>query len=315
MIEKRTVFVLGAGASMPYGFPSGAELRDLIYQEALLQGSELQNTLHLEFGIGPSGTAAFGTAFRRSMQPSIDAFLGKRPDMADVGKLAIAYAICRRELPDTVFDGGRGDDWYLELWRAMTHDIHDPARLKDNAVRFVTFNYDRSLEQLMHEGTKNSYGLSDEGAAMSWSAIPIVHVYGAVGAFGLATSGEWRAYTHATSGDALRIAAAGIRVVPEARHDDEAFRTAHEWLLWAEQICFLGFGFDPLNVERLAINPLMEGLAEKALSVRLPRVYASVFGLTPREIEERVKKPMNRLKVVTVTEKNLMTLRTTGVLE
>ena len=30
MINTNTVFVLGAGASIPYGFPSGAELREIL---------------------------------------------------------------------------------------------------------------------------------------------------------------------------------------------------------------------------------------------------------------------------------------------
>jgi len=39
MISRATVFVLGAGASMPYGFPSGKELRDNVLYATSFPGT------------------------------------------------------------------------------------------------------------------------------------------------------------------------------------------------------------------------------------------------------------------------------------
>ena len=49
MIEKKTVLVLGAGASKPYGFPTGGELQDEI--SAVLEAEKFDRFLSVSEGI------------------------------------------------------------------------------------------------------------------------------------------------------------------------------------------------------------------------------------------------------------------------
>ena len=67
MIEKPTVLVLGAGASMPYGYPSGAELRQRLISEDLFQDAIDSRELSRE------DVVSFCETFRHSGMPSIDA--------------------------------------------------------------------------------------------------------------------------------------------------------------------------------------------------------------------------------------------------
>lgn len=312
MIKKKTVFVLGAGASMPYGFPSGAELRNSICESALAD-TPMRTDLHLECGINPQHFKNFGEAFLRSSLPSIDTFLAKRPEYGEIGKLAIAYELCKRESPGRLFRTDNDDHWYMALWAAMERDTHDPASLGQNNVRFITFNYDRSLEFFLHEATRNTYGLSDEDALNAWSPLEILHVYGSLGDFHPAPSADARLYAEGADGRSLRLAASALRIIPEARQDDKAFFTAQEWFSWADRICFLGFGFDPLNMQRLGVGPTLSLLLKQ--NMRVPQIVASMFGKTAREIEAVVNRNFVTGTPLIEGNKNLMALRNTGFLD
>jgi hypothetical protein len=316
MITTRTVFVLGAGASMPYGFPSGADLRHGICTLCDNPGSKFSLAAADVLGVSADEVRDFGVALRTSMQPSIDSFLARRGDLAAVGKLAIAYEICRREKPEHVTSGGDGDDWYLELWRAMTADALAPRQVVEDQVRFVTFNYDRSLEQLFHGGLVHTYGIGDAEALDIVRELHICHVYGQVGRFETDPYLPGRPFTSVFSNGHLKLAAEGIRVIPEARDDDTEFQTARTWFEWAERICFLGFGFDPLNMRRLGISEVaMAAASHVDPSRRRLSITASVKGLTDIERDARVVSQMLGASSLNYfDERNLMTLRKSGIL-
>src|SRR2546426_2695520 len=149
MIKVPTVLVLGAGASMPYGLPSGARLHDDICTGAIDKNSHLATTLNTECGIGDNELGNFGHAFLGSRLLSIDTFLARRTQFEHVGKLCIAYELCRREDPAQVLRTGNEDDWYSYLWDILTFSAHDAAHVAANNFRIITFNYDRSLEYFL----------------------------------------------------------------------------------------------------------------------------------------------------------------------
>ncbi|MET0288542.1 MAG: hypothetical protein ABW178_02835 [Pseudoxanthomonas sp.] len=72
------VLVLGAGASMNYGYPSGAELRQQILS---LEPKLAENLEIIARGASQKlkSFIEFQEAFRYSQLFSIDAFLGRRP--------------------------------------------------------------------------------------------------------------------------------------------------------------------------------------------------------------------------------------------
>lgn len=313
MIKTKTVFVLGAGASIPYGLPSGAELRNNICESAYFD-SPMMIALVSECGVNKQDYVAFTTAFTRSSQQSIDTFLAKRPDFAEIGKLAIAYELCRREIPGRIFDANNDDHWYRALWAAMELDIHKHTGLGNNSIRFVTFNYDRSLEFFLHEAAKHTFNLSDEDAMGAWQHLPILHVYGSLGDFHPIPSENTRPYAESLNEAVLRLAASALYVIPEARQDDKNFQTAQTWFEWAERICFLGFGFDALNMERLGIADVLSHV--KKAHAPTPWIVASMFGKTDKEIDSIIGKYFTQaVSYKFEKERNLMTLRHTGLLD
>src|SRR5690242_16143651 len=99
MIEKQTVLILGAGASIDFGFPSGKQLVRAIIERgsAGMEGKPI-----LEFGFTSEQVGAFGEALRRSACSSVDEFLETRTDLIPIGKMAIASALMRFEQWDHV---------------------------------------------------------------------------------------------------------------------------------------------------------------------------------------------------------------------
>jgi hypothetical protein len=118
MITTPTVLVLGAGASSPYGFPTAKELEELICEK--FKSPETRASVVLSSIESPYSAKQFfefREAFLRSPQ-SIDAFLQRRPEFLEVGKLAIAYCLIPFENEANLYRADRdlqGGNWYKYL--------------------------------------------------------------------------------------------------------------------------------------------------------------------------------------------------------
>ena len=84
--------------------------------------------------------------------------------------------------------------------------------IKNDNVRFITFNCDRSLEYFLFQAVKYSDGLDDEEALRVSTTIPILHVYGKLGSFGFHMTQHSRPYCSDLSPDILKAAAASIKI-------------------------------------------------------------------------------------------------------
>jgi hypothetical protein len=103
VITRPTVFVLGAGASHPYGFQLGIELVKQALR--LLKGRDERRHMVLQACACPERVLEeFVTALERSASPSIDAFLEGRPEFLDVGKAVIAALLIPHESPISLFE-------------------------------------------------------------------------------------------------------------------------------------------------------------------------------------------------------------------
>src|SRR5258708_823314 len=96
MLERRTVFILGAGASAPYGFPIGSELVCEIVKGLAAEGTLRDQLLRAEFRAGDLDE--FRDRLRVAGGTSIDFFLeDQHDDVVAIGKAAIAVQIRRAE--------------------------------------------------------------------------------------------------------------------------------------------------------------------------------------------------------------------------
>lgn len=279
MIKRNTVLVLGAGASQPYGFPLGWQLYDELCSISRRLDDDANAWLQ-QRGISLQRVQAFERALQYSGQNSIDAFLAHRGDLALVGKFAIALQICRRETELTLRPAA--DDWYGHLWRQLSRDLHKgDAWAARSLLRIVTFNYDRSLEHFLYLAALHSFDQSPEETLKQLRTIPILHVYGDVGSYAM-DEASGRPYTERRPPTMLDVAIDRIRVIPDTRDDDRIFAEARRWCSeWADTICFIGFGFDPLNMRRLDLRSVIK-IAGGTLPH--PHIHASVLGMKQPEI-------------------------------
>jgi hypothetical protein len=152
MIEKGTIFVLGAGASMPYGYPSGAELLDVLVEK------NIANVFY-------SGYVAdkFKRTLKYAYPSSIDYFLMQYKDnqpFIEYGKASIISYFLQKEhmdnstkiggieelsLPRNIYNTNEKKKWYGHFFNSVLIGKNFEDLLKNN-ITIINFNYDRSFE-------------------------------------------------------------------------------------------------------------------------------------------------------------------------
>lgn len=261
MIIEPTVFILGAGASAPYGLPTGEQLRDKILE---LSTNDSYQGLFETCGHDLPELNKFTEAFRRSGTSSIDAFLEHRFEFLEIGKIAITIILIGCENEPKLHIG----DWYRYIFAKLNSTFEE---FKQNELSILTFNYDRSFEHFLFTALKNLYGKTVKECKEAVESIPIIHLYGKIGS--LPWQGGDRPYESFTvenlNGNInarmwLDEGIKGIKITHEGDiKPSNEFDMALSIMLKAKRIYFLGFGYHPKNVERLRIASIQkEGLKQ-----------------------------------------------------
>ena len=275
MIKKHTVLVLGAGASVPYGFPTGHELKWQIIGAAHNRQVQPYQDIRRAIAackVNEDTLKEFGRALQHSGSRSVDDFLEYRMDFLDVGKIAIASALVRCEKLARLFP--QDGDLYQRIFAALKAPRD---HWQENKLTVVTFNYDRSLDHYCTTALAHAFKLDPlEALAVFRSAVQVIHVYGALGAYP-----AQRGYDVSNESAAIRVASDGIKILHEkSTLQDTAFDDARVALSRAGRIYFLGFGFLAQNVTRL-----LDGVE----FARDAGIYASRYGMTDEEMRAAKK--------------------------
>ncbi len=271
MITKDILFVLGAGASYPYGFPLGGTLLDQICDFCSNANNPRAKVL-IDAGHKLPVMQQFARSLRYSGIPSIDSFLELRPEYHELGKAAIAAALIQCENPASFENVKSEEHWYRLLWGKM---FVPKEELSKNRCSFVTFNYDRSLEFYLHRAMVNSYGVSPDAGLDLLRSIPIVHVHGTLGSF-FAGDEDHRVYAPDLNVEQVTNCSRSIRVFHEDAGDDAVAQRMEELFESCRFVCFLGFGYHQANLERLGF---MGSLGNKT-------VFGSACGMMNAEQED-----------------------------
>jgi hypothetical protein len=251
MVERPTLFVLGAGASAPYGFPTGASLVGRIIT-TLDSGPKVLDAVAAAAECETGTVVKFARALRFSGTKSVDFFLEGRGDLIEVGKVAIAAALIPFENEETLF-GDRPGSWYPTLLDRMGGTADQFAK---NSLRIITYNYDRSLEHFLITALRHRFNIGQPQAVQLLDTLPILHLHGQLGSlWDDGSTVRYRQYRPEwASVPELANAATGISIIHEDIGAYPAFATAQKWIQEAEQIFFLGFGYHPTNLHRLALG-------------------------------------------------------------
>jgi hypothetical protein len=285
MNEKAVALIIGAGGSVPFGFLTGEQLKWAIVDglhgvevahDAAANVSEFASKL-LKEDFSVDELCLLRDRLGTSGWTSVDEFLAEHKDLQIVGKAAIAGILLPCENRDQLFDprdpkGNRIANWYQLLFRAIFSPFEEI--LRRNVVIF-TYNYDCSLETYLKETMKNSYERPEHDVDTALKHVRIVHLHGEF------TSHKYAPESMSVS---LRKCSEAISIVTDNLDDSPQFKQVIDTLWKAEEIYFIGFGYDEKNLARLPIeSKYPPGSTGSQLNEKRPslNVFGSAYRVGP----------------------------------
>jgi hypothetical protein len=238
VIATPTVLILGAGASVPRGFPTGGQLL------AQARAQELHGLAEMIKPFGAPSAPDLHKAIANTGDKSLDAMLEYRPDLVPTGKVLMARALLNCEMRAR---GSRQDsqsEWYRELWACLDADSLENFRA--NPITIFTYNYDRSLEYFLISALCEKFLKSRAECAAALDCIGPFHLHGQLGQLPefnprsgpghVSYGGDPSGITNAD----VNLAAQGITIISEAHPRSDGFLRARDALSTAKKVVFLG---------------------------------------------------------------------------
>jgi hypothetical protein len=273
MITEETVFILGAGASKPYGFPLGNELKDDIRKnfisglEKMLLYDESREPIRYNQLIVKNGIEKAKELFNalKSRISTIDQILSlpNNKELVEIGKQAIIERILHWENECVLKQDSKvedDDDWMRYLLEDLIYHIKvnmDGKYNKLNSLNlnFITFNYDRSLEYFFR---KELPALNLNEDYIKIFCDKIIHIYGKVAPLCWSNNDKTKSIPFGIQKNHLESKKYidNIFLIEDKRNNNN-YEKNHKIINESQNIIFLGFGFDKQNLKLLKIPELL----------------------------------------------------------
>jgi hypothetical protein len=269
MFSQPIVFVIGAGASAEFKMPVGTELKKRIAQTLNFtkgpRGGDVRfyQLVTSRFPASSHVKAAAELSRTIGQFDSIDEALNwfSDPDLIDIGKSAIVWEILKAERSSQLFNPDNPN--FIPrtssngAWTEQFLSMAISAVKKDNIwdvfsnVKFVNFNYDRTLEHYLYSELQHKFELSESDATRAISQLQIIRPYGVVGplpwqkeqinrvAFGCDLNNDFDQLWGITE----RVRTYTEQIMTTALHDSVTQAIDN-----AKQVVFLGFGYHQQNM-------------------------------------------------------------------
>ena len=258
MISAPTTFVIGAGASRPYHLPVGSGLID---QARMLNMESPIVRLLSAVGVTSESVADFLKDLRSSPVKSLDTFIETRKSDAvkvNVGKAAIAALMGKAICEAASLQPDSSCDWIRDL---VTSGLQPGAATwldcatNNDALRFVTFNFDSVIEDQLVSLLGRTYAHSNRDAIRRFVTDRIVHVHGQLPPTpvrdtfdptlgGSAIDRDWLEWL---TGAKESVSVVSDKIPPAVV--DRACEFLHD----RRRVCFLGFSYQVDNLRRLDV--------------------------------------------------------------
>jgi hypothetical protein len=292
MFHRRTLFILGAGASAEIGLPLGGGLASVIARKMDVRFETGNQTGTGDFDLytrictaDPQDTSVYqkaawlirdGIHFARSIDDFLDMHRAN-PFVVKYGKVAIVKSVLEAENQSIMdyrdangiptFSPARfAGTWYTKLMQMLGPGI-PREDVKDifNRVSFVVFNYDRCLEFFLPNALQRLYGIREIEAIEICRSLDIIHPYGVID-----TSVQYG------SNQANYFALAdGIKTYTEQISDPKITDAISDRVEKSEVIVFLGFAYHDQNMRLL--EPVHKFPRRKP-------IYGTAFGMSDSDV-------------------------------
>jgi hypothetical protein len=235
-----------------------------------------------------------------SIAPSIDNYLHTHRDNAALvwlGKLAIVLLLLRAEeksllTVDSSNVNSRldlkkcSDTWIGQLFTQLAVAGDFKAFLKRlSRIFFVSFNYDRCIQQFFSYAAKQYFQLGDGDVRVVLNSLNIHYIYGSIGDFDIITPTETSFGRRPVAENCVDLVDQ-IRIFTEGgdKVDNDLIR---DYIDGARETYFLGFGFNKLNLDRIFPSDVFAGNSVFATTKGLPEIAASQV---KNDIDRRIRK-------------------------
>ncbi len=282
--KENTVFIIGAGANVPFEFPTARSLRKEIitnFGHLYLNSFFKENRKFPSYGVQSEFVKQFIKDFNLSSIYSIDYFIARNPKYESIGKDAIILMLSQYEQNSRFRENttNNNEDWYSLLYNKMIEDLKNPSSFNDISsvnYSFITFNYDRSLEFFLTESIFSSFENLNSSQALreTMAQIPIKHVYGSLGNIPFSNNDASLRFGASLTKEQMILIRDEILTVSEHNKLDEDIT---ELITEADKIFFLGFAFDRINLRNIGLPKLFKSHQ---------KIYATSIGLNDRFIFE-----------------------------
>ena len=289
MLNKQTVFVIGAGAGFDVDMPVGNELANQIAEETdfrfnaglLVGGHErvwaASRNMAVAVGIDQTSTMSAGRMITRGITyaESIDNFVHTHSDkkaIKIVAKIAIVHRILEAERNSALFvdpaqaEFGRFADeekvrssWLKTFFSILQDGVIEADNIENifDNLSIINFNYDRCIEHFLFQGMQRLYPAKGTGylADLISRKLKIIHPYGVVGELEWQGSGPSIQFGAKEDSYDLTKLSGGIRTYNEEVEDREKINEPRDLVSAAQRIVFLGFHFHEQNIELISPEP------------------------------------------------------------
>lgn len=305
MFKRKTVFVVGAGASAEFKLPVGSGLAKKIQSKLSFSNDtfgqvtggdpNVWSAIKYVTAISVDGKPTINEYYITSNKisgamhqaASIDNFIdAHRGDTVteSLGKLAIAASILESERESSLFAEAHRyrpaemmrenqQAWMMNFQRmAFERRYRDEVTNAFDGVGFITFNYDRCIELFLFNAAKSYFDIPDEAAASLVNSVPILHVYGSVGRLAWQNGADQEvAFGEEINGRELWKVANRIKTFTESFSGRGEIL---DLMNGAENVVLLGCGYHEQNLDVLRLNSVRPGSPSKM-------VLGTALGISP----------------------------------
>jgi hypothetical protein len=285
MFKRRTLFIVGAGASQEAGFPVGTTLAARIGANLKVEGaaySEKRPSFHdhelfyeLQRLLGQDSRRELDNYWKAAqlitggitLSNSIDDFLNihsKSPYVTKLGKAGIVRVILEAEKASALYvnpsniynklDNAKVElTWFVKLMRVLgPGGSPDAVESVFKNIAFITFNYDRCIEHFLAHALSALYGITRKDAEAIVKNITIIHPYGKIGELDVLPFGG-----DPNNAPNLFPLAERIKTYAEQFEQGDTLSRMHDEMHNAARIVFLGFSYLEQNMTLLRpANPM-----------------------------------------------------------
>ncbi len=301
------VFIIGAGCSVPYGFPTGAmlmqKLKDFGYRDHFEYTAQHLLDWHYLFDLYPerlcitfdkykdkarlinhydlrlnsekqtinsiisSVVNDFAKSIRHSMMVSTDEFLKNRLGQKQNEQADFGKRLIAYEILKAEQASRLGNIDWIQHFLSRIDQQTNWEEILKQTI-FLTFNYDRVLEYCIFLYLTSDKQYADADAHAFISEMQIYHVNGFIGSL------EEIPFGAVENGKYQEIAQRMATVWEKRQNRDESEKEKYQGFLRnARRVYFLGFSYIPDNLESI-------GIYRNAEIIRKAKVYATAMGLS-----------------------------------